>query len=340
MGCQAGGGATAMEEVGGQAPALTVHLFHTRHICPPQVPVHGGEGRWQGIRQAAALRRRAPPPHPDRCGPWPACRSASHAAAVLGTAAPQRVHLTAAGFVLQGGDIVKGDGSAGDSIYGGKFKDEPAALKLKWVWAEGRPLLLCGEQGQHVGGACAQTACAAPPHDRHDAAGIVGFANSGAITNTASPLYPSCCACLQASCLPCTCLMPSAAAGKHSNTSQFYITLAAAPQCDGKHVVIGRVVEGLGVLKQIGALSGARLVWLRDKNAHAWCSCCQSPLCDMHLCRPAPSCRGAGGQQRRHAAHRCGCAALWAAVSLHSAQLESKESREGSRHCELVASSE
>lgn len=43
-----------------------------------------------------------------------------------------------------------------------------------------------------------------------------------------------------------------AAAGKNSNTSQFYITFAAAPQCDGKHVVIGQVVEGLDVLKQIG----------------------------------------------------------------------------------------
>lgn len=35
-------------------------------------------------------------------------------------------------------------------------------------------------------------------------------------------------------------------AGKHSNTSQFYITFAAAPQCDGKHVVIGKVRGGSG----------------------------------------------------------------------------------------------
>ena len=34
-------------------------------------------------------------------------------------------------FVCQGGDIVKGDGSGGDSIYGGSFKQEKAALKLK-----------------------------------------------------------------------------------------------------------------------------------------------------------------------------------------------------------------
>ena len=45
---------------------------------------------------------------------------------------------------------------------------------------------------------------------------------------------------------------PPLLAGKHSNTSQFYITLAPAPQCDQKHVVLGRVVQGLEVLREIG----------------------------------------------------------------------------------------
>jgi peptidylprolyl isomerase len=36
--------------------------------------------------------------------------------------------------------------------------------------------------------------------------------------------------------------------GMNSNTSQFFITLAAAPQCDGKHVIFGRVVSGWEVL--------------------------------------------------------------------------------------------
>jgi cyclophilin family peptidyl-prolyl cis-trans isomerase len=44
---------------------------------------------------------------------------------------------------------------------------------------------------------------------------------------------------------------------KNSNTSQFYITLAAAPACDGSHVVIGKVVEGLDVVQQIGGRSRA-----------------------------------------------------------------------------------
>lgn len=42
-----------------------------------------------------------------------------------------------------------------------------------------------------------------------------------------------------------------------SNESQFFITLAAAPQCDGKHVVLGRVVEGLDILQRIGESSNA-----------------------------------------------------------------------------------
>ncbi|KAK9806996.1 hypothetical protein WJX72_009915 [[Myrmecia] bisecta] len=93
-----------------------------------------------------------------------------------------RFHRIVKGFVCQGGDIVRGDGSSGDSIYGGKFNDDKGGLKLP-----------------------------------HDAAGVVGMANSG----------------------------------KNSNTSQFYFTLAAAPQCNGKQVVVGRVVEGLDILRRI-----------------------------------------------------------------------------------------
>jgi len=80
--------------------------------------------------------------------------------------------------------VITGDGSGGDSIYGGKFNDEKAGLKLK-----------------------------------HDRLGAVGMANGG----------------------------------RNSNTSQFYITLEERlPKLDGKHVVFGRVVEGLDVLKRIG----------------------------------------------------------------------------------------
>ena len=36
--------------------------------------------------------------------------------------------------------------------------------------------------------------------------------------------------------------------GKNANSSQFFITFKAAPQCDGKHVVFGRVVSGFAVV--------------------------------------------------------------------------------------------
>ncbi|TCD68754.1 hypothetical protein EIP91_009900 [Steccherinum ochraceum] len=41
------------------------------------------------------------------------------------------VHRIVKGFVAQGGDITRGDGSGGESIYGGKFNDEKEGLKKK-----------------------------------------------------------------------------------------------------------------------------------------------------------------------------------------------------------------
>lgn len=45
--------------------------------------------------------------------------------------------------------------------------------------------------------------------------------------------------------------------GKNSNTSQFFITFAALPQCDGKHVVFGEVVAGFEVLNLIEQIAGS-----------------------------------------------------------------------------------
>jgi cyclophilin family peptidyl-prolyl cis-trans isomerase len=42
--------------------------------------------------------------------------------------------------------------------------------------------------------------------------------------------------------------------GKNSNTSQFFITFTDAPQCDGKHVVFGKVLSGFEVLDAVEAM--------------------------------------------------------------------------------------
>lgn len=39
------------------------------------------------------------------------------------------IHRIVKNFIVQGGDVTRFDGSGGDSIYGGKFKDESAGLK-------------------------------------------------------------------------------------------------------------------------------------------------------------------------------------------------------------------
>ena len=98
-------------------------------------------------------------------------------------------HRVITGFMVAGGDVLRGNGTGGESIYGMYFDDENFERK-------------------------------------HDAAGLLSMSNSG----------------------------------PNRNGSQFMITLAPCPWLDNKHVVFGRVVDGMDVVKALeeaGTQSGA-----------------------------------------------------------------------------------
>lgn len=99
------------------------------------------------------------------------------------------------GRLVQAGDVVAGDGSAGESIYGLTFEDEGFSIRHSGPW-------------------------------------LVSMTN----------------------------------AGPNTNSSQFFITMEAAPDLDGQYVVFGEVVEGISVVEAISKCGDPRFSGTADRE--------------------------------------------------------------------------
>jgi peptidyl-prolyl isomerase D len=49
-------------------------------------------------------------------------------------------------------------------------------------------------------------------------------------------------------------LLSMANSGPDSNSSQFFITLGDCPNLDGAHVIFGKVLKGIGVVREVSEL--------------------------------------------------------------------------------------
>jgi len=80
---------------------------------------------------------------------------------------------------------------------------------------------------------------------RHTRPGLLSMANAGKQRSCTPPFHPS------PLLTPRLSLLPTAAAGKNTNGSQFFITTIVTSWLDGKHVVFGEVLDGMDIVTAI-----------------------------------------------------------------------------------------
>ena len=142
-------------------------------------------------------------------------------------------HRVIPGFMCQGGDFTRGNGTGGESIYGQKFADE-------WdngVVRHAQPMLL------------------SMANAGRDTNGSQFFLTTAKTHVEEGPNRP----CVHAPCPRCVGQI-SRAATRWTLTRARIPRAACRPHLDGKHVVFGRVVAGEGVVRAIeavGSNSGA-----------------------------------------------------------------------------------
>lgn len=122
-------------------------------------------------------------------------------------------HRVISNFMIQGGDFTNRDGTGGKSIWGGKFNDENFKLQ-------------------------------------HDV-GVLSMANAGPNTNGART-YPFLISFRQHYHLSCP-KTDHICSQRVNAPPEFFITTVKTSWLDGKHVVFGRVLEGMDVVRKIEA---------------------------------------------------------------------------------------
>ena len=139
--------ACARERRGWAKPARSPCISRCRTCCHQRARLLAAWCKARCGAQSCSAARGCPSqcPPASRAAPHPllACSAAAHAAASPARVQGNKFHRIVQGFCCQGGDVVRSDGSGGDSIYGGS---PPASLAVAWHaklrWVPPQPLSL------------------------------------------------------------------------------------------------------------------------------------------------------------------------------------------------------